>query len=116
MTNTVRASQLRETARSLVPEGHGILAADERTATLTKRFDAAGVRSNPDTRHAYREMLFGAKGIGESLSGVILFDETIHQATASGVAFTEHLRAQGCCQGSRSIAVRSRSPASLARR
>jgi fructose-bisphosphate aldolase, class I len=95
----VGATHLRETARSLVREGRGILAADERTATLTKRFDAAGVASTPDTRHAYRDMLFGAEGIGESISGVILFDETIHQATVNGVAFTEHLRAQGVLPG-----------------
>jgi fructose-bisphosphate aldolase, class I len=96
---TVPATELRETARSLVREGRGILAADERTATLTKRFDAAGVPSTPESRHAYRELLFGAEGIGESLSGVILFDETIHQATAHGVPFTEHLRAQGILPG-----------------
>jgi fructose-bisphosphate aldolase class I len=93
------ATQLRDTARSLVREGRGILAADERTATLTKRFEAVGVPSTPGTRHAYREMLFGAEGIGESLSGVILFEETIRQSTAAGVSFPEHLAAQGVLSG-----------------
>jgi fructose-bisphosphate aldolase, class I len=96
---TASRPQLRETARLLVREGRGILAADERTATLTKRFDAVGVPSTPDTRHAYRDMLLGAEGIGESLSGVILFDETIHQSTAKGVPFSEHLSAQGVLTG-----------------
>ncbi|MEO8898093.1 MAG: class I fructose-bisphosphate aldolase [Candidatus Dormibacter sp.] len=93
------AIQLRETARLLVREGRGILAADERTATLAKRFDAVGVPSTPETQHAYREMLFGADSIGESLSGVILFDETIHQSTASGAPFPEHLAAQAVLPG-----------------
>jgi fructose-bisphosphate aldolase class I len=93
------ATGLRDTARWLVREGRGILAADERTATLTKRFDAVGIPSTPETRHAYREMLFGAEGIGDSLSGVILFDETICQSTANGVPFPEHLAAQGVLSG-----------------
>jgi fructose-bisphosphate aldolase, class I len=93
------AARLRDTARSLVRDGRGILAADERTVTLTKRFDAVGVPSSPQTRHAYREMLFGAEGIGDSLSGVILFDETIRQSTANGVPFPEHLAAQGVLAG-----------------
>ncbi len=95
----VSAIQLRETARSLVREGRGLLAADERPATIAKRFATVGVASTPENRQAYRDMLFGADGIGESLSGVILFDETIHQSTAGGVPIPEYLETHGVLPG-----------------
>src|SRR3712207_9040206 len=71
--------KLEETARELVAPGKGILAADESFGTIGKRFEAFGIESSEESRRAYREMLFTTEGIGEFLSGVILFDETLHQ-------------------------------------
>jgi fructose-bisphosphate aldolase class I len=76
--------QLETTARTLVLEGKGILAADESTGTITKRFTQVGVDSTAETRRAYRELLFTAPDIEHWLSGVILFDETIQQLTRDG--------------------------------
>ena len=67
-------SELTSIARQLVAKGKGILAADESTGTITRRFQAVGVESTEDTRRAYREMLFTALGIESHLSGVILYD------------------------------------------
>ena len=92
-------SQLHETARALVARGKGILAADESTGTITRRFEAAGIASNEDTRRAYRELLFTTPGIGERLSGVILFDETIRQRASDGTPFPELLEAKGILPG-----------------
>ncbi|HEX6401521.1 MAG TPA: class I fructose-bisphosphate aldolase [Actinomycetota bacterium] len=82
---------MRETARELVAPGKGILAADESTGTIQKRFDQIGVESTEDTRRAYRQMLFGTPGLGDHISGVILYDETIRQSTDDGTPFTEVL-------------------------
>jgi fructose-bisphosphate aldolase, class I len=90
---------MRETARELVAPGKGILAADESTGTITKRFDQIGVESNEENRRAYRQMLFTTRGIGDHISGVILYDETIRQATDDGTAFTEVLRGAGVIPG-----------------
>ncbi len=70
---------LHETARALVASGKGILAADESTATITRRFVAAGIDPTEDQRRAYRELLFTTPSLADHLSGVILFDETIRQ-------------------------------------
>jgi fructose-bisphosphate aldolase class I len=74
--------KLQETARELVAPGKGILAADESFGTIGKRFEAVGIESSEESRRAYREMLFTTDGIGEFLSGVILFDETRRPRTA----------------------------------
>lgn len=92
-------SDLEDIARALVACGKGILAADESTPTISKRFEAIGLPSTEETRRAYREMLFTATGLGEDLSGVILFDETIRQKTADGIPFVEVLRGQGIIPG-----------------
>jgi fructose-bisphosphate aldolase class I len=78
---------MHTTATALVAPGKGILAADESTGTIKKRFDTIGVDNTEDHRQAYREMLFTTPALGESISGVILFDETIHQSTGDGVSF-----------------------------
>ena len=65
----------------MVQKGKGILAADESTGTCSKRLDSINVESTFENRNEYRDMLFTAKGIEEFISGVILYDETIHQAT-----------------------------------
>jgi fructose-bisphosphate aldolase class I len=93
------AQQLERTARELVPGGKGILAADESTGTITKRFDAVEIESTEENRRAYREMLFTTPGIGEYLSGVILFDETIRQKTSDGTPLPEVIERQGIIPG-----------------
>jgi fructose-bisphosphate aldolase class I len=82
---------LRATALELVAPGRGILAADESTGTIKKRFDSIGVESTEDNRRTYRDMLFTTPGLGEHISGVILFDETIRQSSADGTPFPELL-------------------------
>ena len=84
-------STLIETAGALVPRGRGILAADESTGTIGKRFDGIQLESTEDTRRDYREMLFTANGIEEHISGVILYDETIRQSSAAGAPLTKVL-------------------------
>ena len=70
---------LSATATALVAPGKGILAADESSGTIKKRFDSIGTESTESNRRDYREMLFTATGVAEYISGVILFDETIRQ-------------------------------------
>lgn len=91
--------ELELTARSLVAPGKGILAADESTGTIKKRFDKVGVESTPETRRAYRELLFTTPGIGDYISGVIMFDETIRQSTADGRPFPSVLAEAGVIPG-----------------
>jgi fructose-bisphosphate aldolase class I len=74
-------NSLPEIANATVEKGRGILAADESTPTCTKRFDSIGVESTEANRNAYRDMLFSTPGMEEFISGVILFDETLHQST-----------------------------------
>jgi fructose-bisphosphate aldolase class I len=93
------AQQLERTARELVPGGKGILAADESTGTITKRFDAVDIESTEENRRAYREMLFTTPDIGEYLSGVILFDETIRQKTSDGTPLPKVIERQGIIPG-----------------
>jgi fructose-bisphosphate aldolase, class I len=90
---------LRDTARELVPPSKGILAADESSGTIKKRFDQIGVESTEDNRRAYRQLLFTTPTIGEHISGVILYDETIRQATDDGTPFTELLEKAGVIPG-----------------
>src|SRR5262249_9333433 len=92
-------ADLEITAKALVSDGKGILAADETPATLSKRFDALKIGSTPDSRRAYREMLFATPGIAESISGVIMQDETIHQKNSSGMPLADLLRQQGVIPG-----------------
>ena len=82
---------LHETARELVAPGKGILAADESSGTIEKRFDQIGLESTEGNRRAYRQLLFTTPGLGEHISGVILFDETIRQSADDGTRLTEVL-------------------------
>ena len=91
-------NNLESTARSLVAASKGILAADESTGTITRRFDAVGVDSTEERRRNYRELLFTTPGIDEFISGVILFDETIHQDTG-GTPFPSLLLEAGILPG-----------------
>ncbi len=92
-------SELEANARAIVAPGKGILAADESTPTIKKRFDSIQAESTEDNRRAYREMLFTAKGAEEFISGVILFDETIRQSTADGTPFPALLAGKGILPG-----------------
>ena len=91
--------QLAETARAMVAPGKGLLAADESAGTAKKRFDSVGVESTEENRRAYREMLFTTPKLAESVSGVILFDETLRQSTKDGVNFAKYLQGNGIIPG-----------------
>ncbi len=93
------SERLHETANALVAEGKGILAADESSGTIKKRFDAIGVESTEDNRRAYRDLLFTTEGAGDYISGVILFDETIRQSTEDGTPFPKALERNGIIAG-----------------
>ena len=92
-------TDLADVARRLVPAGRGILAADESHPTIGKRFAAVGIESTPENRQAYRQMLFTTPGFETHISGVILFDETIRQATDDGTPFPKHLESLGVIPG-----------------
>jgi fructose-bisphosphate aldolase, class I len=87
------------TARTLVADGRGILAADETPGTLTKRFDALGIRSTEQSRRTYRELLFTAPDAATSISGVIMQDETIRQKSSTGTPLPQVLASQGIVPG-----------------
>jgi fructose-bisphosphate aldolase, class I len=93
------AHELHETARALVAEGKGILAADESDGTIKKRFDSIGAESTEENRRAYRDLLFTTEGAEEFISGVILFDETIRQSSADGTPFPQLLESKGIVPG-----------------
>ena len=80
-------------AQKMVAKGKGILAADESNPTCTKRFEALGISSTPETRNEYRDVLLGAMGIEKYISGVIMFDETFRQSTTCDdkIPFTKYL-------------------------
>jgi fructose-bisphosphate aldolase, class I len=90
---------LHATAIELVGPGKGILAADESTGTIGKRFDTIDVENTEPNRRAYRQMLFTTPGFGEHLSGVILYDETIRQSADDGRSFVDVLTAAGSIPG-----------------
>ena len=90
---------LSQIARQLVAPGKGILAADESSGTIKRRFDAIGVESTEANRRDYREMLFRTEGVGEFVAGVILYDETIRQNGADGTPLVKVLEAQGIVPG-----------------
>jgi fructose-bisphosphate aldolase class I len=95
----MNVSELNSTARAIVAPGKGILAADESTGTIKKRFDKIGVESSEETRRAYRDLLFTTEGVEDFISGVILFDETIRQSTGDGVPFPKVLAGKGIIPG-----------------
>jgi fructose-bisphosphate aldolase, class I len=92
-------SELHETAKALVAEGKGILAADESSGTIKKRLDSIGVESTEENRRAYRDLLFTTEGAEEFISGVILYDETIRQSSADGTPFPKLLESKAMIPG-----------------
>ncbi|HSK36814.1 MAG TPA: class I fructose-bisphosphate aldolase [Actinomycetota bacterium] len=91
--------ELAATATALVAPGKGILAADESSGTIAKRFKSIQVESTEDHRRAYRELLFTTEGAAEFISGVILYDETLRQQAADGTPLAEVLARQGIICG-----------------
>src|SRR5665213_4350760 len=91
--------ELARIARAMVVKNKGILAADESTSTITKRFAGIKLESTEEHRRAYREMLFTAPGAKDFTSGVILYDETLRQKTRDGVTFPAYLEKNGILPG-----------------
>ena len=96
MTNT---ETLIATAQAMVAPGKGILAVDESTKTCTKRFAAFGIESTKTSRRDYRELMFRAPGIGQYVSGAILYDETIRQSAADGSPIVDVLNGANVLPG-----------------
>ena len=90
---------LIDTARQLVGAGKGLLAMDESNGTCNKRFAALGIAQTEEKRRAYRELIVTTPGLGDSISGAILYDETLHQRTKGGALFVEVLIAAGIVPG-----------------
>jgi fructose-bisphosphate aldolase class I len=93
------SNQLESIARAIVAPKKGILAADESSGTIKKRFDSINVESTQENRRNYREMLFRTKGVEEFISGIILYDETIRQQAADGTPFVKLLQDRGVLPG-----------------
>jgi len=91
--------QLAETAQAMVAAGKGIIAIDESTTTIAKRFAGVGIENSEENRRAYREMLLTTPKLGEHISGAILFDETLRQKTKAGVPFTKVMMDNGIIPG-----------------
>jgi fructose-bisphosphate aldolase class I len=92
-------NELETTTKLLSAPGKGILAADESTATITKRFEAVGIESTEETRRNYREMLMSSPRFNQYIAGVILFEETINQKTKEGITFPQWLKNNGILAG-----------------
>ncbi len=95
----MKTNPLASTIRAMLASGKGLLAADESFPTIEKRFVEYGIPSTEENRRAYRELLFTTPGLGKSVSGVILFDETLRQRTARGVPFPQYLSRHGMIPG-----------------
>jgi fructose-bisphosphate aldolase, class I len=93
------SQELHETARAIVADHKGILAADESTGTIKKRFDSIDVESTEENRRFYRQLLFTAPGMEDSIGGVILYDETIRQSADDGTPLPEVLASKGAIPG-----------------
>ncbi|MGQ0679015.1 MAG: class I fructose-bisphosphate aldolase [Actinomycetota bacterium] len=91
--------ELKSTAQAMVAPGKGILAADESSPTIGKRFAKLGIDSTEENRRSYREMFFTAGGIENYVSGVILYDETIRQSASGGTTFSNLLQSLGMVPG-----------------
>lgn len=90
---------LNEVAKQMVVKGKGILAADESSGTIEKKFTKIGVPSTEDTRREYRQLFFTSEGMEDYISGVILYDETIRQSASDGRSFVSILESKGVLPG-----------------
>ena len=110
-------AKLEDVALAMVARGKGILAADESSGTIKKRFDTIGVASTEENRRDYREMLFTtADAMKNHVSGVILYDETLRQKSRNGTPLVEIIAGSGPCRESRSTRGQSPSPSRQASR
>lgn len=91
--------QLATIAQAMVADNKGLLAADESTGTITKRLESIGTESTEENRRDYRTMLFSAEGLGQYISGTILYDETLRQSAADGTPLVDLLGKQGILPG-----------------
>ncbi|MFT7879516.1 MAG: class I fructose-bisphosphate aldolase [Sulfurimonas sp.] len=90
---------LKSVANTIVAKQKGVLAADESTPTIKKRFDTINVESTEERRRRYREILFTSEGIERYIGGIILYDETLRQSTRDGTPFAELLSSRGIMPG-----------------
>jgi fructose-bisphosphate aldolase class I len=93
------AQELIATAKAMVAEGKGLLAMDESTPTCNKRFEKVGIPQTEETRRSYRELIVTTRGLGEFISGVILYDETIRQSRKDGTPFVKVITDAGIIPG-----------------
>merc|ERR1719298_232209 len=93
------AAELRETAAAMVKPGKGLLACDESTGTVGTRLEANGMENTEPNRQIWRNLLFTTEGIGEYISGAILFEETLFQKDPAGKPFVDVLNANGIIPG-----------------
>lgn len=93
------SAHLSQVAQAMVAPRKGILAADESTGTIQKRFNGIGVESTEENRRRYREILFTTDGVERFISGIILFDETLRQSTQNGMPFPQFLHERGMIPG-----------------
>ncbi len=91
--------ELKKTIQKIAAVGKGILAADESVNTATKRLASIGVESTEEARRQYREVMLNAHGMEEYISGVIMFEETLHQKSNNGISFPELLSSKGVVPG-----------------
>src|SRR5260221_8474961 len=92
-------AELEKIAHALVAPGKGILAADESSSTIQKRFEAIGIQSTADSRRDYREFMFRTPAMREFISGVILYEETIRQNAKDGTPLVKVIEASGAIPG-----------------
>ncbi|KAK9829379.1 hypothetical protein WJX72_005486 [[Myrmecia] bisecta] len=93
------AEELKATAKYISRRGHGILASDESNATTGKRLDSVGIDNTEDNRRAWRELLYTAPGLGQYISGAIMFEETLYQSSEGGKPFVDVLKEAGIVPG-----------------
>ncbi|GAB6195554.1 class I fructose-bisphosphate aldolase [Lysobacter xanthus] len=91
--------QLAETAQAMVAPGKGIIAIDESTNTIAKRFAGVGIENTEENRRAYRELLLTTPNLSQYISGAILYDETLRQSTKDGTRFADLMTANGMIPG-----------------
>ena len=92
-------SELNKTALKIISNGKGILAADESNGTMTKRLEAVNVKSTPENRLSFREILFSSDGMKDCIGGVILYDETINQISSTGKSIPNLISSSGAVPG-----------------
>src|SRR4030065_660167 len=100
-TQPMKIDELNSVARTIVAKQKGVLAADESSPTIKKRFDSVKVESTEENRRRYREILFTADGIERYIGGVILFDETLRQGARDGTPFAKLLPSRGVVPGTK---------------